>query len=454
MVNVRSKQVRHGHVFSPESRAMFAYLDGQLGYYEVNSLEAGKFFPASAAGLPDPVIASDVVNNTPPADGQLASGGFTAALFLDEPGTQWRKHEVSPGDVVPFSWDYSARHAARRWNYFITKPNWDPQRKLSRDQFEAEPFHRVEYLLEPYWEHEDGLWPPAPTTHDVVLPKREGYHVVLAVWEVANTGNAFYQVVDFEFGTGGGGSRPTPPHDLQSGEITTSSIELSWLPSSSALPLDSYSIYRDDRLLVKVDAATTRFVDRPLDPDTAYSYYVRAIDIEGTQSSPSESVTVRTFGDGEPHPPKAPTYLHSMGETAQSVHLMWGESTGSHSIKLYRVYRNGVPVGETVPPRLEFVDTGLTASTEYRYFVAAVDSRDWLSLPSNVLIARTQGDTGVRPAWELGVAYSAGDEVSYQGSAYRCLQPHTSNPAWTPVETINVLWVEIVQRTASANPMR
>ncbi|QTO46690.1 lytic polysaccharide monooxygenase [Burkholderia latens] len=453
MVKFRSRQVRHGHVISPESRAMFAYLDGKLGYYDVNSLEAGKFFPAAAAGLTDPVVPTDIVNNTPPPDGRLASGGFPAALFLDEPGTHWKKHAVASGDVIEFSWNYSARHASRRWNYFITKRDWDPQRALSRDQFEAEPFFRAEYLLQPFWEHEDGLWPPAPTTHEVVLPEREGYHVVLAVWEVANTGNAFYQVIDFEFG-GGGGQRPPAPTELHASEITTSSIELSWQPSGGTLPIDCYSIYRADRLLAKVDADVTQFVDRPLEPDTEYTYYVRATDIEGGQSGRSDTLVVRTLGDGEPRPPKAPTHLHSMGETANSVHLMWGESTGSHPIRLYRVYRNGMPVGETGPSKLELVDTGLTANTEYRYFVAAVDSRDWLSLPSNVLIVNTTGESGTRPAWETGVAYAVGDEVEYQRKAYRCLQAHTSHSGWTPVDTINVLWVEIPAVRAAAASTR
>lgn len=355
--------------------------------------------------------------------------------------------------MIEFSWNYSARHASRRWNYFITKRDWDPQRALSRDQFEAEPFFRAEYLLQPFWEHEDGLWPPAPTTHEVVLPEREGYHVVLAVWEVANTGNAFYQVIDFEFG-GGGGRRPPAPTELHASEITTSSIELSWQPSGGTLPIDCYSIYRADRLLAKVDADVTQFVDRPLEPDTEYTYYVRATDIEGGQSGRSDTLVVRTLGDGEPRPPKAPTHLHSMGETANSVHLMWGESTGSHPIRLYRVYRNGMPVGETGPSKLELVDTGLTANTEYRYFVAAVDSRDWLSLPSNVLIVNTTGESGTRPAWETGVAYAVGDEVEYQRKAYRCLQAHTSHSGWTPVDTINVLWVEIPAVRAAAASTR
>ncbi|RDK03803.1 lytic polysaccharide monooxygenase [Paraburkholderia lacunae] len=445
MANFRNQQVRHGHVFSPESRATFAYLDGKLGYYDTNSLEAGKFFPATAGGLTDQAVPTDIPNAPPPADGQIASAGFPSALFLDEPGTHWAKHAVRPGDAIRFSWDYSARHAARRYNYFITKPGWNPGDRLSREQFEAEPFHKVESLLQPYWEHEDGLWPPSPTTHEVVLPERDGYHVVLAVWEVANTGNAFYQVVDFEFGTGGS-QRPTPPRELQAGEVTTSSIELNWKPSSGDLPIDSYSIYRDDQLLVKVNAATTRYVDRSLDPDNEYKYYVRATDVDGGQSERSATITVRTLGNGEPTQPKPPQNLHSMGETADSVSLMWGKSTGSYPITAYRVYRNGIQIDETGPSRTEFVDTGLAANTEYRYFAAAVDTRDWLSLPSNVLIVRTTDESGARPAWAVGVAYAVGDEVSYQGKAYRCLQPHTSNAAWTPVDTINVLWAEVAAR--------
>jgi chitin-binding protein len=445
MANFRNEHVRHGHVFSPESRATFAYLDGKLGYYDTNSLEAGKFFPATASGLTDNAAPTDIPNAAPPADGEIASAGFPAALFLDEPGTHWKKHTVRAGDAIRFSWNYSARHASRRYNYFITKHDWNPHEKLSRSQFETEPFHKVESLLQPYWEHEDGLWPPAPTTHEIVLPERVGYHVVLAVWEVANTGNAFYQVVDLEFGESGG-HRPQPPRELQATDVTTSSIELGWQAPSTDVPIDFYSVYRDDLPLVKVNASATRYVDRGLEPDTEYRYYVRATDVEGGQSERSATIVVRTLGNGEPAQPKPPQHLHSMGETADSVHLMWGKSTGSYPINAYRVYRNGIQVDETGPSRTEFVDTGLSPDTEYRYFVAAVDTRDWLSLPSNVLIVRTAAENGGTPEWAPGVAYAIGDEVSYQGVRYRCLQAHTSISAWTPIDTINVLWEKVVSR--------
>ncbi|GLW98996.1 lytic polysaccharide monooxygenase [Microtetraspora sp. NBRC 16547] len=51
---------------------------------------------------------------------------------------------------------------------------------------------------EPYRASDD-LMPDNPTVHQVSLPHdRKGYHVLLAVWEVADTGNAFYRVIDLD----------------------------------------------------------------------------------------------------------------------------------------------------------------------------------------------------------------------------------------------------------------
>ena len=38
-------------------------------------------------------------------------------------------------------------------------------------------------------------------------------------------------------------------------------------------------------------------------------------------------------------------------------------------------------------------------------------------------------------AWiENGHAYETGDRARYQGNLYKCLQPHTSQPTWTPTD--------------------
>lgn len=54
----------------------------------------------------------------------------------------------------------------------------------------------------------------------------------------------------------------------------------------------------------------------------------------------------------------------------------------------------------------------------------------------------TVTDAGQRtfPEWDgSGHQYQAGDVVTYQGRAYKCVQAHPSSSDWTPV-TVPTLW--------------
>ncbi|GAB2629059.1 lytic polysaccharide monooxygenase [Streptomyces capparidis] len=193
---------RHGRVTSPKSRAA-RYLGG-----DANGLESGKFFPATKGGLKDPDAPQDVANAAPPPDGKIASAGISLASKLDgvkDPsGKDWPRTKVASGKPLTFTWTLTAPHKTRRWNYFITKQNWDPRKPLTRAQFETKPIlSKLQDPCEPYWDNQCGakLTPPSEVKHSVPLPARTGYHVILAVWEVADTARAFYQVIDVEFPT-------------------------------------------------------------------------------------------------------------------------------------------------------------------------------------------------------------------------------------------------------------
>lgn len=41
--------------------------------------------------------------------------------------------------------------------------------------------------------------------------------------------------------------------------------------------------------------------------------------------------------------------------------------------------------------------------------------------------------------WQAGVAYATNDEVTYQGTSYKCLQGHTSQVGWEP-PNVPALW--------------
>ena len=78
------------------------------------------------------------------------------------------------------------------------KDGWNQNAPLSRASFDLTPFCSINY---------GGVKPPTNYASTCNVPAKSGYHVILAVWEVADTANAFYNVIDVDFG---GGGTPNP----------------------------------------------------------------------------------------------------------------------------------------------------------------------------------------------------------------------------------------------------
>lgn len=125
--------------------------------------------------------------------------------------------------------------------------------------------------------------------------------------------------------------KPSVPAGLISTSQTSSSILLSWQPSSGVHPIQSYQLYRDD-LFVGITATPT-FNDCGLQPDTDYRYQVSAKDNQGSSSSLSAALTVRTllaggyppvwvvgtqYKDGDLVSHKGATYICVMMHTSTS----------------------------------------------------------------------------------------------------------------------------------------
>ena len=435
--NSQNVQPMHGHVPSPASRAYFAWLAGLLDSGALNQLEKGKHFPATAGGLKDPLAPQDVPSAVPPIDGKIASAEHPAAAFLDKPGDDWEKHSVHSGDTLAVSWGFSARHSTRRWNYFLTRPGWDSALPLSRAQFETTPFHVVENKQQPYWAHRQAMLPPVPTVHPLLLPTRVGYQVLLCIWEIAETGAAFYQVIDLLFGAG---NRPDKPTGLTASGVTDTQVVLTWSAGTGPFPIVESIVLRDGIPIATVQAPLLTFTDGTVDPDTPCIYTIKAVDDQGNVSLESEPVVVLTLPEGKN--PHAVTGLHSMGQTANSIDLMWTASAGPGRIKNYAIYRDATPVGLVTDVETSFIDTGLMPDTAYQYFVKTIDEDDHQSKPSNSVLVKTKGEGSPYPAWELGTAYEQGAEVSHDGEVWVCIQAHTSHdPNWAPGVGDNVLWV-------------
>lgn len=201
--------LRHGRVTSPASRGSVVIDLGLLGDWQVNEMEGGKNFPALVAGPFPPPYETDTASVAPPADGYILSGGKTDARDcvnftqeemskkLNRPFT-WPLLNVTPGQILEIKWAYTAPHTTRGYRWLITKDGWDPKQRITRAQLEAQPFFEDFYTQVPYYSHSAEL--KAKVNHSVKLPaSKEGHHVIVLMWIVANTGNAFYQAFDVDF---------------------------------------------------------------------------------------------------------------------------------------------------------------------------------------------------------------------------------------------------------------
>ncbi|HKE94190.1 MAG TPA: PHB depolymerase family esterase, partial [Povalibacter sp.] len=113
------------------------------------------------------------------------------------------------------------------------------------------------------------------------------------------------------------------------------------------------------------------------------------------------AMAIQFFGldTGGPGPdtqaPSVPANLVSSAQTSSTISLSWSASTDNVGVTGYDVLRAPGASGGTfaqiaTPASTSFVDSGLTASTTYRYQVRARDAAGNVSAVSNTVTAMTQ----------------------------------------------------------------
>ncbi|PRX68736.1 chitin-binding protein [Cohnella sp. SGD-V74] len=363
---VAEKASAHGYVSSPASRAVLctAGKNKDCGpvIYEPQSLEGKGGFPASG-----------------PADGQLASAGVFTSLDAQS-DKRWTKVELKGGKNT-FSWQFTANHSTKQWRYYITKKGWDPNQPLTRDQLEAEPFCTV-----------DGgnKRPDMQVSHECNVPAdRTGYHVILSVWDIADTANAFYQAIDVNLGTGSGGEGespielPTAPKSVMCTGQTSGSLTLGWQASSASAGIKEYEVSRDGKVVGTTKQ--TLYTDNGLGAGTSYSYTIVAVDLAGNRSAASAALIAATLpasgggneGGGQP-----------------------GTGTGTGTWDSSKVYLGGDKVTYN---GVEYVASWWTQGDK-------PDSSD---------VWKAAAGSGAVQAWNESKAYVGQDKVAYEGKTYQ-----------------------------------
>ncbi|WP_339265802.1 lytic polysaccharide monooxygenase [Paenibacillus sp. FSL R5-0470] len=410
----------HGYVEGPASRAALCKSGQNTDcgpiVYEPQSLEAPKGFPAAG-----------------PADGKIASANGAFPKLDEQSATRWSKVNISAGQNT-FTWKLTAAHSTASWKYYITKPDWNPNAALTRDSFDLTPFYSVNY---------GGVQPPFTYSDTFNVPERSGYHVILAVWEVADTPNAFYNVIDVNFS----GSNPvdtqapSAPAALTATAKTSTSVSLAWNASTDNTGVTGYQVFNGTSLVATVSGTTLNYTVSGLTANTAYTFSVKAKDAAGNVSNGSNSVSVTTNAPvgNDTEAPTAPGGLHVMGTpTSSSIQLMWNPSTDNVGVTGYRIYR-GTTLITTVPgSTTDYTVTGLSAGATYTFNVHAFDAAGNQSVAST--INGTTATASTAPAWAPNTPYTVGTLVTYNGSVYECRQAHTSLTGWEPANS-PALWL-------------
>lgn len=207
----------HGWLTSPVGRTAFAISRGWLNSgWPASEMEGMKNFPRftngnSSADLlwfageggpyrDDIYIFPGVTSPLP--DGVIFSGGQTADRrdIVNLPdselqmtkGYSWPRTQVEADEYLTIHWNHTQPHSTRGYRYFITRDDWDPNRRATREDFEDAPFASI-------INHAGDPTDVMPT-QTIRLPSgKTGHHIILSIWLVADTGAGFYSAFDVEF---------------------------------------------------------------------------------------------------------------------------------------------------------------------------------------------------------------------------------------------------------------
>ncbi|HEX3642400.1 MAG TPA: polysaccharide deacetylase family protein, partial [Ktedonobacteraceae bacterium] len=141
------------------------------------------------------------------------------------------------------------------------------------------------------------------------------------------------------------------------------------------------------------------------------------------------------------------TGIHKFTEPLTAIHAdpaAWDGNSIHYNVKDHVTYQGNIysciqahtsqpgwnPV--SVPALWKFISAGLSTQTG-----------------SNSTTSNSQNNSTSAPAWNgNGVHYKAGDQVTYKGKTYSCIQGHTSQPDWNPVDAVS-LWEATTNETSS-----
>ncbi|MBR9975081.1 MAG: hypothetical protein KFF77_05835 [Bacteroidetes bacterium] len=177
---------------------------------------------------------------------------------------------------------------------------------------------------------------------------------------------------------------PLPPVDLLVEGARDGYIFISWIRNRE-LDLRGYVIYRSEEgdapRFVAVDTiGENYFFDEQRSYDSTYFYFVTAVDEDGNESPPSDTVSARARNVREPEAPRN-LQVNGFNDGSRRLWLLSWSPVEEADLSLYRIYRSDIPIDRADPALLlaesdaSFFDDVSAAAPGWRWFyaVTAVD---------------------------------------------------------------------------------
>jgi chitodextrinase len=191
---------------------------------------------------------------------------------------------------------------------------------------------------------------------------------------------------------------PSVPAGLAAVAASTTQISVSWAAATDNVGVIGYQLERCSgngcSTFAQIAApGATSFNDTGLTAATSYSYRVRAVDGAGNLGAYSAVASATTLAP-DLTAPSMPTGLTATAASASQVNLSWTASTDNVAVTGYILQRcvgAGCTAWVTIasPTGTTYNDTGLSATTTYRYWVRATDAAGNLSPWSSIVTVTT-----------------------------------------------------------------
>jgi len=200
---------------------------------------------------------------------------------------------------------------------------------------------------------------------------------------------------------------PSAPTNLTATQVSASRIDLTWTAATDDVGVTGYRVERCQGIgcaaFAQIAAlSSSSFSDTGLAGGTSYGYRVRAVDAAGNLGGYSNVSSATTPAAPDTTPPTPPTGLNASVVNSSQINLLWTAATDSVGVTGYRVWRcQGSSCSNfaqlATVTSTSYGDSGLTASTTYRYRIQAVDAAGNVSSDSNIVSATTPGVPDVTP---------------------------------------------------------